>query len=176
MDKLSPIIVRLGDPSQLFEAAGPSPFGEAGPSPDAERFFLREAKARKGQARLGIVLELPPGQTPPGLAERLRSAFTAAAGAERLAIQDLFRTGRRVLAIGLSVLAGCLLLAAQSEDLLGHGISANLLRESAVIFGWVAIWRPAEIFLYDWLPLRSRLAALRRLADAEIECRAAPAG
>ena len=30
----------------------------------------------------------------------------------------------------------------------------SLLRESLVIGGWVAMWRPLEIYLYDWWPRR----------------------
>jgi hypothetical protein len=37
----------------------------------------------------------------------------------------------------------------------------SLLRESMLIVGWVAMWRPLEIFLYDWWPIASE----RRLHD-----------
>jgi hypothetical protein len=44
-----------------------------------------------------------------------------------------------------------------------------LLRESLVIGGWVALWRPLEIFLYDWWPLRADRRLFQRLSEAEIE-------
>ncbi len=37
------------------------------------------------------------------------------------------------------------------------------------IFGWVALWRPAELLLYEWMPIYRRLRLLNRLADATIE-------
>jgi hypothetical protein len=44
----------------------------------------------------------------------------------------------------------------------------QLLAEGIIIFGWVANWRPAEIFLYDMWTVRRRLDLYRRLADAQI--------
>lgn len=35
----------------------------------------------------------------------------------------------------------------------------NLLQQGLLIIGWVANWRPVQIFLYDWWPL-SREAEL----------------
>lgn len=43
----------------------------------------------------------------------------------------------------------------------------GLLQDGLVIIGWVALWRPAEIFLYDWWPLRGevvRYGILSRIA------------
>jgi hypothetical protein len=48
-----------------------------------------------------------------------------------------------------------------------------LFRESLLIVGWVAMWRPLEIFLYDWWPI----AGERRLHDrlSRITVRVVPA-
>jgi len=45
---------------------------------------------------------------------------------------------------------------------------AQLLADGLVIFGWVANWRPAEIFLYDFWEIRRTHRLYRRLAEAEI--------
>jgi len=45
---------------------------------------------------------------------------------------------------------------------------ARLVEESSLILGWVANWRPLEIFLYDWWPIWRRLRLYRRLAEAEV--------
>ena len=33
---------------------------------------------------------------------------------------------------------------------------ADVIRESLLIGGWVAMWRPLEVFLYDWWPISAR--------------------
>ena len=38
---------------------------------------------------------------------------------------------------------------------------AALIENSLVIGAWVALWRPIEIFLYDWWPIRARGQAVR---------------
>jgi len=47
----------------------------------------------------------------------------------------------------------------------------RLVEESFLILGWVANWRPLEIFLYDWLPPARRRDLYRRLAAANVELR-----
>lgn len=37
--------------------------------------------------------------------------------------------------------------------------------------GWVANWRPIEIYLYDWWPIRRRIVLLRRIAAAPVTVR-----
>ena len=39
-----------------------------------------------------------------------------------------------------------------------------MLRESLLSGGWVAMWRPVEIFLYDWWPIRAEARLFDRLA------------
>jgi len=43
-----------------------------------------------------------------------------------------------------------------------------VIAESLVIMGWVAMWRPAEIWLYEWWPIRARRRLLQRLAAAPV--------
>ena len=75
------------------------------------------------------------------------------------------------LTIGCAVLAVCLGIA----GLIGEGaFSRNLAgfaAEGLLILGWVALWRPMEIFLYDWWPIARQRNLFRRLAAAEIVVR-----
>jgi hypothetical protein len=63
--------------------------------------------------------------------------------------------------IGIAFLAGSLLLGDIISGLLGERRVSEILRESLLIGGWVAMWRPMEVSLYDWWPIR----ADARLAD-----------
>jgi hypothetical protein len=44
-----------------------------------------------------------------------------------------------------------------------------LMREGMVIGGWVAMWRPLEIFLYDWWPIRAERRLFDRLAMMPVQ-------
>jgi hypothetical protein len=43
-----------------------------------------------------------------------------------------------------------------------------LIRESIVIGGWVAMWRPLEIFLYDWWPIVAERKLFDRLSTMPV--------
>lgn len=52
-------------------------------------------------------------------------------------------------------------------DLVGRVVSnhlAGILKEGVLIGGWVAMWRPIEMFLYDWWPIRADAALADRLS------------
>ena len=48
-------------------------------------------------------------------------------------------------------------------------IFASLLRESLLIGGWVAMWRPMEILLYDWWGLRNERRIHERLSRVSVQ-------
>jgi hypothetical protein len=43
--------------------------------------------------------------------------------------------------------------------------------ESLIIGGWVALWRPMEIFLYDWWPIAAEARLFDRLAAMPVSLR-----
>jgi len=61
--------------------------------------------------------------------------------------------GVKALQMGIVFLAGCLLLSAfLSGTALVPGFLGTLFSNGLEIAGWVSLWRPIEIFLYEWWP------------------------
>jgi hypothetical protein len=85
-----------------------------------------------------------------------------------LEFRRLLKQGRTSLFIGLAFLTACLVL---SNVLLGYevGTWAAVVRESLTIAGWVAMWRPMQIYLYDWWPLRRRGQIYTKLSHMSVE-------
>jgi hypothetical protein len=52
---------------------------------------------------------------------------------------------------------------------LASGTVMAIARESLLIGGWVAMWGPLEIFLYNWWPLRHEWRICERLAEADVD-------
>ena len=69
--------------------------------------------------------------------------------------------------IGLAFFALCL-LAANAIGEFTSGTVLTIGRESLTIGGWVAMWRPVQIFLYDWWPLARCGRIYRNLARAQV--------
>jgi len=72
--------------------------------------------------------------------------------------------------VGLSFLVGCFVIG-QFIGRTGTGTWHDLARESLTIGGWVAMWRPLQIYLYEWWPLRHRGAIYRKLSAMDVELR-----
>ena len=67
-------------------------------------------------------------------------------------LKELFRVGRLSLLIGISVLVKCVLAQRAATARFGGGSIGGSVRESLIVLGWVANWKPIEIFLWDWWP------------------------
>ena len=165
------ISLKLRDVNQLFNSMDPSPFIEKDLDDDAEEFIVSWAQefSPKAALKLRIYLDQWPAEEPKELIRTaIHNHFAHSAQIAGLEFKRLLRQGRTSLFIGLLFLAGCLLL---SELLLGHKESAwaAVVRESLTIGGWVAMWRPMQIYLYDWWPLLRRSRIYDKLSHMPVE-------
>ncbi len=168
------IELKLRDIGQLFNTMDPSPFNEKDLDHDAEEFIVSWAREFPLHEPVALVVHLgtlPPDQDPQSMIERaIHHYFAYRVELNRLEFRHLMQDGRRSLFTGLVFLATCLTL---SKLLVGEGAGAFsvLGRESLTIAGWVAMWRPMEIYLYDWWPVRRRQKILKRLSQMPVEVR-----
>ena len=101
------------------------------------------------------------------MAEAIHNYFGYKAGLVRAEFTELLRQGRASLFIGLAFVTLCL-LAADAIGRPGSSTAATIARESLTIVGWVAMWRPLQIFLYDWWPLARRIRVYKALQQAHV--------
>jgi len=166
-DNCRVIEIHVAELKQLFNAIDPSPFREKDLDPKAEEFIVSWARDLPTNATLALLVYL---DRPAGMSEEaaiLRDAiheyFSQRGIASRRRLRQLFRLGRTSLFIGITCLAGSLLLGDAIASALHGSRAGELLRESLLIGGWVAMWRPMEVFLYDWWPIRSEARLFDRL-------------
>lgn len=173
------IEVHVGELRQLFDAIDPSPFRERDLDPKAEAFIVSWAKDLPRDEPLALVVDLDREAGLPDEAAVLRDAihefFRQRGEAYRQRLRELFRVGRTSLMIGLVFLAAAIALGDFLASLLKGGRIGEILRESLTIGGWVSMWRPLEIFLYDWWPIRNEARLSDRLATMPVRIRYANA-
>jgi len=169
------ITIRVRTLMQLFSSFDPSPFRDRDLDPGAEEFVMAWARELPRGASFTIVVELPTEEANKPEANRIGEAFAnyfrhCAEAAER-DLRELFRVGWRSTLIGLVVLVACLLGSQVVATKVKNVMVTRVVEESLIIFGWVANWRPIEIYLYDWLPFRRRITLFRRIARAPVVIR-----
>jgi hypothetical protein len=169
------IELRVDDIAQLFHTLDPFPFRERDLDREAEEYIVDWAREFPARHTIRIRVHHPDTEVQAKEALELRDAlhryFSDRAASIQRDINELFRVGRRSLSIGLTILVLSLLLAHFAVGVLFENPWRRLLEESLLILGWVANWRPLEIFLYEWWPLARRRDLYARLARADIETR-----
>ena len=167
-----PIQLKLREISQLFNSLDPSPFNEQDLDRDAEEFIVSWARELPRRQPLHLILylekALPTGKDAASVADTIRHYFVYRAAISHLELRQLFKQGRTSLLIGVAFLTGCLLLGRLIQPREGQAVW-SITREGLTIGGWVAMWRPMEIYLYDWWPLRRHSVLLGRLGQMKID-------
>lgn len=167
------IEVRAERIAQLFDALDASPYPRKDLAPAMEEFIVGWARELPGKEPIRIVVHLLADEAASAKARGLGTLFSNyfRYRANQLAreLRELFRIGRWSLLIGITVLAGCMILGQFLAGLFDEGYFRRFFNEGLIILGWVANWRPVEIFLYEWWPLARRQNLYTRLADATVE-------
>ena len=171
--------LRVAEMRQLFNAMDPAPFRERDLDPNAEAYIVDWGRELPAGVPLGLTVHLGREPATPEKAALLRDAvheyFRQRALATRRQLRQLFRVGRISLVIGLAFVGGAIMLGELVTGLVPKESYGTIIKESFVIGGWVALWRPLEIFLYDWWPIRAEAKLLDRLGEMNVTVLDAPA-
>jgi len=161
------IDVHITELSLLFNALDPSPAREKDLDPKVDEFIVSWAQGAKRDVQFALQVYVDR----PGMPEQIdtvrdaiHESFRQRALSASRRLSQLFRVGRTSLLIGIVFLSVVVTLASLVEGALGESHISALIRESMVIGGWVAMWRPLEIFLYDWWPIRDERKLFDRLS------------
>jgi len=168
------IELNLREIGQLFNTMDPAPFPEKDLDGDAEEFILswvREFPLDEPVVLVVHLKEFPADQNPQSAIEQgVHHYFAYRARLNRLEFRRLLKDGRQSLLIGIVFLAICL-TASHAIGGSEYGTFRGIARESLTIAGWVAMWRPMQICLYDWWPLRRRGKLYEKLSRMKVEVR-----
>lgn len=160
--------VRVTELRQLFHSIDPSPFRERDLDPRAEQFIVDWSRELPRDAHLALVvhLERSAGRSDEAaiLRDAIREFFRQREAGERRRLRELFRRGRISLAIAMAFLGVTILLGNQIAKQFPVSRLVQIAREGLLIGGWVAMWRPIEVFLYDWWPIRAEARLFARLS------------
>ena len=165
------IDVQLTDLRQLFNSLDPSPFHEKDLDRDAEDYIVGWAEELPDAASWELFIQVPDDQLDlarkSDVAGAVHNYFAYRAKENSRKIRFQLREGRSALAIGMAFLVSCMLMRQIASSFVDAPVR-QILQEGLLILGWVAMWRPLQIFLYDWWPVRHFGRLYRKLATVPV--------
>ena len=167
--------VRLPELNRIFDALDPAPFRERDLDPKAEDYLVEWARELPAGMPLGVTVhltgEVPTAEDARMLRQAIHEHFARRARSTRRQLRQLLRIGRKSLVIGLAVLAVAMIIGELVSGLVGRYDYGEIIGHSLLIGGWVALWRPFEILLYDWWPIRAEAQLFDRLSELHLRLR-----
>ncbi len=167
------IEIRIRNLSQLFDSRDPSPFLAKDLDDDAQQYIVASAGESSSRLPLALAIHLTePVESPEvtrDAGEAIREHFKRQSGFTSLRLRELLHDGWISLAIGLTFLSLALAASATLAQWTEAHPWLNVFREGLIICGWVAMWHPLQILLYDWWPILGDRRMFDRLARMPVQ-------
>lgn len=169
------IELHVGDPSGLFAPFDASSLRARHLDHEVEQFIVHRAQETTS-ACYALAVQHPnrsPRFDAIALSDAIRKHFAHRSEEELRRLTAQIREARRDLLIGFVFLLLCAALALVAWKLLPAPLGL-FVEQGLLIIGWVALWRPIDLFLYELRPLRSRRALYDTLARMEVSFSSIP--
>jgi hypothetical protein len=165
-----PIRVQVTSIGHLFSAMDPTPMDQRELDAEIEDWIVGWAEDLPSDRE--VVLDVLIGDggwvgSEPDVEAGIRHHFAYREWSTGRRLARLMRDGRISLVIGLTALV-LLTAASRVIETTGGGTWARVIEDGLIVAGWVAMWRPMEIFLYEWWPIRRERRIFRRLSAAVV--------
>jgi hypothetical protein len=148
-----------------------SPYRKRTLRSDAEEFIFEEAEAlsRKTAINIKVHLALSEIKYKDDIATAIHRHFCYRREQSQKELKRVFQYGWRTLFVALGLLAIIFSLTEIAIRFMPDNRIVLFIRESFIILGWVVLWRPLELLLYDWYPIKIKINLYYRLEDSKVE-------
>jgi hypothetical protein len=167
------IEVKVQTLQQIFNSMDPSPFHERDLDREAEEFIVSWAQEHSSRKPYKLIVHLGQATDRPDaeriLSESIRNYFSYRSEMNRRELKQLLRYGWISLVIATVFLGLCVTVAQMVDPELGR--FRPILREGLIILGWVAMWRPLDVYLYRWWPVHRLGRIYQGLSQMPVEIR-----
>ena len=169
--------LRLDNITELFHAPALDPLHQVFDDRSGMQQILDELQANSASRTITVTVRLPSSQLTDELETQSRTALVeycrARVQQQNRKIAALQRRGIRALQVGVVFWAICLLLS-----ILFFGMEAwsqffsHFLGEGFLIVGWVSLWYPTEVLLFERWEMTRERRYYERLQDLTLYLRA----
>ncbi len=170
-DKKSIIELKVSSLEDMFDEHDPSPY------------MIRDLDTSITEYIMGCVLEINPEfvgkirvytedffdlDKQDIFAKSIKDFFALKAHMEKVQLKQVFKRGLVSLAIGLGFLLSAIMASFYIQSKSPEFWTA-FLKEGLHLLGWVSMWKPINLFLYDWWHPLQDLKSYQALAKVDIE-------
>ena len=171
------IEIKLSSVLQLFNSFDPAPFHEKELDSAAEHYIVETVKDFPKKTPFKIIIYLPPDIATTERAQKIPQAIHYHFEYKMLVsdrkFRARFRYGRVSLLIGLSFLT-IALIARQLVSSLENHLLAQIFADALLIIGWVAMWEPITVLLYELWPIMQQKKTYEKISRMEIDILPSP--
>lgn len=167
------IALHLSSLQRLFSPPESSPFDADWQATSGIEQILNALKPHRLPPHLRLIISLPESAITEHTAEATQAAIRRYSQAkiqqDRLELASLRWQAIKAFQTGVIFLGICLLISTldSTAESLPEWMR-TLVGEGFLIAGWVSIWHPTEMFLYEWWPMWRDVQVSKKLAEAEI--------
>lgn len=166
------IDVRVGKIEQLFDKRDPNPYRSKDLDDDVVEYILSSAqeigfnKLGKLRVTCNDSLDLSSLET---AKIAVKDYFLYREEISQKKLRAIIALGFKTLVIGASFLTFAISISAFLPESFLNTFTGKLLKESLLLLGWVSLWKPVNIFLYEWWPLLSLKRMHRKIHNIDLE-------
>lgn len=168
------IEVRVKEAQQLFDHRDPAPFREKELDERFVEYIYSSVREFSLSTPLKIIIYIEESETENVKHEAIREAFQSHFSyqieLQTGNLKQFWKRAQLFLLIGIFVLMICL-GSAQGLTVPAKPSLIGIFRDGLIIFGWVSVWKPIEVLLYDWYPPFDRLRFYKKILviDTDIQ-------
>ncbi len=154
--------------SQMFNSLDPSPFWDRDLDHEAATFIEEEFSEKRSARVWHLHVHASEGsELGPDLQVAVQRYYERLAASTRRRLREQLRLAQLALLGGVAIFLLSMTLQRSLSRAL-HGDAPRILDEGLIILAWLALWRPAESLVYEWVPLYRHRRLYERLAAIRV--------
>lgn len=169
------IEMNLSSVIQLFNTFDPAPFHEKELDSNAENYIVDAVRDFPGKTPFRIVFYLPDKifdtKEAMEIPKAIRAHFEYKTLMQRRKFRERYVYGQFTLIVGISFLAIATIASFAIDAYYGIYPAAHLIATILEVTGWVAMWEPVTVFLYQLWPVVKQRKIYEKISRMEIDIR-----
>lgn len=169
------IEIQLNSVIQMFNSFDPAPFHEKELDSDTERYIVDTVNDFPSGTKFKIIIYLPEhvvmSRDAQEIPKAVKNHFEYKVITQKRHFRSRIRYGRFTILVGLSALAVSMFASLTVSESFPDCTFAQLIANALEVAGWVAMWEPVTVFLYQLWPMIKLRKTYEKISMMNIDIR-----